>query len=59
MRLRLWREMLQITAREPTLLFEFVRELLKFTAQTPAFEELFQFPPSCGASMVKRSPVLF
>ena len=31
------------------LLFEFERELLRLSAQTPALEELFQLPPEIGA----------
>ena len=31
------------SARNPTLLFEFVRLLFQFEFQTPAFELLFQF----------------
>ena len=37
------------------LLFEFVRTLLRFRAQTPALEELFQLPPEIGA-MLRRIP---
>ena len=39
------------------LLFEFVRELLRLSAQTPALEELFQLPPEIGA-MLRRLPLL-
>jgi len=39
------------------LLFELDRALLRFNAQTPALEELFQFPPEIGA-MLRRSPLL-
>ncbi len=39
------------------LLFEFVRTLLRFNAQTPALEELFQFAPEIGA-MLRRLPLL-
>lgn len=53
---RLWRVALRLqsTDREPTLLFEFVRLLFTFTFQTPAFELLFQLPPTIGASISKR-----
>lgn len=34
------------SARNDTLLFEFVRELLQLSAQTPAFTPLFQFAPA-------------
>ena len=39
------------------LLFEFVRLLFKFNAQTPALEELFQLPPEIGA-MLRPIPLL-
>ncbi len=39
------------------LLFEFVRELLRLSAQTPALEELFQLPPEIGA-ILRRLPLL-
>ncbi len=39
------------------LLFEFARTLLRFNAQTPALEELFQFAPEIGA-MLRRLPLL-
>ena len=43
--------------RNPMLLFEFERELLRLSAQTPALEELFQLPPEIGA-MLRRLPLL-
>ncbi len=36
------------SARPPTLLFAFVRTLLRFNAHTPAFELLFQFALTIG-----------
>ena len=39
------------------LLFEFARALLRFNAQTPSMEPLFQLPPEIGA-MLRRLPLL-
>ncbi len=42
--------------RSPMLLFEFVRLLFKFNADTPALEALFQFPDTIG-DMLRRYPL--
>lgn len=46
------------SARNPTLLLELPRTLLRFNAQTPALEELFQLPPEIG-HMLRRFPYHF
>lgn len=43
------------SARNPTLLLELPRTLLRFNVQTPAFDELFQLPPEIG-HMLRRFP---